>query len=189
MTAAYELPSKYVIHAVGPIYPREKQKRSRLLLQSCYETSLKLAAEKGGSIAFSCLSTGVYGYPSDEAAEVACETVRNFLDSGAGEKLERVVFCCFLDKDLVEYEDILPFSFPPTKGELQAHTPSQRESPDIDTEVPEDEKWVAVEKPESAVDDQTYLATEATGVEATESGTASAGQSKMPLRNRLAEDW
>ncbi|KAL8669931.1 MAG: hypothetical protein Q9224_007706, partial [Gallowayella concinna] len=77
ITSAYELPSSYVIHAVGPVYWREKRKRDGLqaeLLASCYTTSLDLAAEKGGSIAFSCLSTGVYGYPSDEAAEVACRT-------------------------------------------------------------------------------------------------------------------
>ncbi|KAL9587820.1 MAG: hypothetical protein Q9203_003367 [Teloschistes exilis] len=114
ITAAYELPSKYVIHAVGPVYARQKPEQSRLLLQRCYQTSLMLAAEKGGSIAFSCLSTGVYGYPSDEAAEVACETVRNFFESGEGENLERVVFCCFLEKDMVEYGEILPYMIPST---------------------------------------------------------------------------
>ncbi|KAL8732417.1 MAG: hypothetical protein Q9166_002817 [cf. Caloplaca sp. 2 TL-2023] len=111
MTHAYRLPSKYVIHAVGPVYSREKRKREGLqaeLLASCYKTSLDLAAEKGGSIAFSCLSTGIYGYPSDEAAEVACRTVRSFLDSEKGQKLDRVVFCCFLQKDEAEYQRLLP---------------------------------------------------------------------------------
>lgn len=93
---------------MGPVYARQNQERSRSLLQRCYQTSLKLAAENGGSIAFSCLSTGVYGYPSDEAAEVACETVRDFFESGDGENLERVIFCCFLGKDMVEYGEILP---------------------------------------------------------------------------------
>lgn len=111
ITSAYELPSKYVIHAVGPIYRRERRKREGLqaeLLASCYNTSLELAAEKGGSIAFSCLSTGVYGYPSDEAAEIACKTVRTFLDSERGQALDRVVFCCFLKKDEMQYNKFLP---------------------------------------------------------------------------------
>ncbi|KAL8931671.1 MAG: hypothetical protein Q9211_006803, partial [Gyalolechia sp. 1 TL-2023] len=159
ITSAYELPSKYIIHAVGPIYGLEKRKREGLqaeLLASCYTTSLKLAAEKGGSIAFSCLSTGVYGYPSDEAAEIACRTVRAFLESEEGSKLERVVFCCFLRKDEVQYGRLLPRTsihrneslitpgaptltlmfrmiFPPTPSELES-TNSQQVEP-IDATV------------------------------------------------------
>ena len=109
---AYELPSKYVIHAVGPIYSVERRKREGSqaeLLASCYRTSLELAAEKGGSVAFSCLSTGVYGYPSGEAAVIACKTVRDFLESEHGSRLERVVFCCFLEKDEIQYEECLPY--------------------------------------------------------------------------------
>ncbi|KAL9584426.1 MAG: hypothetical protein Q9212_002124 [Teloschistes hypoglaucus] len=189
ITAAYELPSKYVIHAVGPVYARQKQERSRSLLQRCYHTSLKLAAEKGGSIAFSCLSTGVYGYPSDEAAEVACETVRDFFESGEGEKLERVVFCCFLEKDMVEYGEILPIVFPPTKEELPASIPSSRESPGVTTEAPEDEKWVKVENLEPKVDDQSHVETDSKDTEDSASGTVSAGEKKAHLKNRLADDW
>lgn len=69
---------------------------------------MELAAEKGGSIAFSCLSTGVYGYPSDEAAEIACNTVRTFLEGEKGSALDRVVFCCFLKKDELQYDRFLP---------------------------------------------------------------------------------
>ena len=70
---------------------------------------MELVAEKGGSIAFSCLSTGVYGYPSGEAAEVAATEVRRFLESenDAG-KIERVIFCCFERKDVDAYEEWLP---------------------------------------------------------------------------------
>ncbi|KAL8858922.1 MAG: hypothetical protein Q9178_004601 [Gyalolechia marmorata] len=123
ITSAYELPSKYVIHAVGPIYSREKRKREGLqaeLLASCYKTSLELAAAKRGSIAFSCLSTGVYGYPSDEAAEIACKTVRSFLESEKGQKLDRVVFCCFLKKDELEYQRILPNDIDGSEKNLQS---------------------------------------------------------------------
>ncbi|KAL8993818.1 MAG: hypothetical protein Q9169_006062 [Polycauliona sp. 2 TL-2023] len=155
ITAAYELPSKYVIHAVGPIYGRAKREREGMqseLLASCYKTSLDLAAEKGGSIAFSCLSTGVYGYPSDEAAEVACRTVRSFLESEKGQKLDRVVICCFLQKEII---------FPPSKDEITASDVDQAKL-ENDTSEPmiassatstsnvaesTDDSWVTVDKP------------------------------------------
>lgn len=122
ITSAHDLPSKYIIHAVGPIYHRAKRERDDFpaeLLRSCYRTSLQLAAEKGGSIAFSCLSTGAYGYPSGEAAEVATREVRRFLveeaEKGGEKRLERVVFCCFEQKDVRAYEKWLPYVFfPPT---------------------------------------------------------------------------
>lgn len=112
MTSAYDLPSSYVIHAVGPIYARARREgpnRPAELLRSCYRTSLQLAAEKGGSVAFSCLSTGVYGYPINEAAEIATREVRRFLrDEESGARLERVVFCCFEGKDVKAYHEWLP---------------------------------------------------------------------------------
>ncbi|KAL9002087.1 MAG: hypothetical protein Q9188_004960 [Gyalolechia gomerana] len=167
ITLAYRLPSKYIIHAVGPIYGLEKGKREGLqaeLLAGCYMTSLKLAAEKGGSIAFSCLSTGVYGYPSDEAAEIACKTVRAFLESEEGSKLERVVFCCFLRKDEIQYGRFLPMIFPPTQSDLE-FTNNEQDEPledSIDpktskrsvsvpskTGAPESDEWVTVDKPAS----------------------------------------
>ncbi|KAI4249034.1 MAG: hypothetical protein L6R42_009101 [Xanthoria sp. 1 TBL-2021] len=174
ITSAYQLPSKYVIHAVGPVYGREKRKRDGLqaeLLASCYKTSLDLAAEKGGSIAFSCLSTGIYGYPSDEAAEVACITVRSFLESEEGQNLDRVVFCCFLQKDELEYQRLLPMIFPPSEDGLLP-TDIDNDNPENDKTNPEvvksvvtsaahadesiDESWVAVEKPHpTAVADET----------------------------------
>lgn len=114
MTSAYALPSKHIIHAVGPIYKRAKrhsESRPAELLTSCYRKSLQLAAEKGGSIAFSCLSTGVYGYPLGEAAEVAFREVRRFLEEDDGGRLERVVFCCFEAKDVRAYGEWLPYVY------------------------------------------------------------------------------
>ncbi|KAL9070688.1 MAG: hypothetical protein Q9161_004742 [Pseudevernia consocians] len=123
ITSAYALPSSYVIHAVGPIY--HQHRRAPVKLRSCYRTSLELALEKGRetgqdvSIAFSCLSTGVYGYPSEEAAEVAGREVRRFLEEleeegEGGGGLERVVFCIFEAKDERAYGEWLPKIFPPT---------------------------------------------------------------------------
>jgi O-acetyl-ADP-ribose deacetylase (regulator of RNase III) len=109
MTRAYELPSKKVIHAVGPIYWKEGHAASAELLAGCYHTSLQLAVDNGcKSIAFSALSTGVYGYPSGEASLVALETVRKFLEKEEAEKLDRVIFCNFLDKDEDAYFDNIP---------------------------------------------------------------------------------
>lgn len=78
---------------------------------SCYNTSLQLAAEKGGSVAFSCLSTGVYGYPSEEAADVALSVIREWLlkeEAEGGEGLDRVVVCCFEAKDERAYKKLIP---------------------------------------------------------------------------------
>ena len=119
ITGAYELPCKKIIHAVGPVYWRSKKEGKHTeLLQGCYRTSLELAVKHGmKSIAFSALSTGVYGYPSDEAAETAAEEVRKFLESGKGDSLTKIVFCNFLKKDEDAYHDVLPKIFPPTPEE------------------------------------------------------------------------
>lgn len=109
ITDGYELPSKKVIHAVGPIYWKEGKTASAELLSSCYKTSLQLAVENDcKSIAFSALSTGVYGYPSGHASLVALETARKFLDEHA-DKLDRVIFCNFLQKDEDAYFENIPY--------------------------------------------------------------------------------
>lgn len=109
ITDAYRLPCKKVIHAVGPIYYSSRKQEMAELLAGCYSTSLELAVENGcSSIVFSCLSTGVYGYPSHAAASIAISTVRDFLAGEDGKKLERVVFCTFEMKDVIAYEHYIP---------------------------------------------------------------------------------
>lgn len=109
ITNAYELPCKKVIHAVGPVYDYEDTNQSEADLASCYTTSLKLAVENEcKSIAFSALSTGVYGYPSNEAAPVAISAVKRFLEGEDGDKLEKVIFCTFVQKDVNAYNKWLP---------------------------------------------------------------------------------
>jgi O-acetyl-ADP-ribose deacetylase len=108
MTAGYELPARHVIHTVGPVYFQIGPDRSEKLLTSCYDESLKVAKDNGlKSLAFSGISTGVYGSPSRDAAEVACRTVRRFLDANEG-KLDRVVFVTFEQKDVDAYNEMLP---------------------------------------------------------------------------------
>jgi len=96
ITGAGELPAKYVIHTVGPVW-RGGNKGEPELLASCYRKSLLLAQDNGiESIAFPNISTGVYGYPKDKAAKVAVDTVRETLKETPG--IKKVVFVCF-DKE------------------------------------------------------------------------------------------
>lgn len=158
LTAAYLLPSKYVIHTVGPVCRSlygGVSEQNKAHLKSCYRTCLeKILAHnelnkpsKGGpskddkddeeasktsasedgtsslskklqrvepcirSVAYPCISTGVYGYPQEAAAEVALKTVRDWLEQHPDE-LEAVIFCVFLDSDVRIYEKLLPVYFP-----------------------------------------------------------------------------
>ncbi|KAF2034197.1 A1pp-domain-containing protein [Setomelanomma holmii] len=149
ITEGYELPSKKVIHAVGPIYWKEGRSASAELLAGCYRTSLELAVEHGcKSIAFSALSTGIYGYPSGEASLVALETVRKFIDKEeTATKLDRVIFCNFLQKDEDAYFENIPTFFPPVEDEDESAKeqetstePSEMLSqlPDAPTKEPKD---------------------------------------------------
>ncbi|KAI9641706.1 hypothetical protein NHQ30_009562 [Ciborinia camelliae] len=116
ITDAYDLPCRKVIHAVGPVYDRDRRGVSQENLESCYKTSLDLAVENDcKTIAFSALSTGVYGYPSDEAAPAALMTVREFLESEKGSKMEKIIFCTFVSKDVAAYNEWLPRIFPSTE--------------------------------------------------------------------------
>lgn len=101
ITSAYNLPCEYVIHTVGPIVEGELTNKHCELLKSCYKSCLKLASDNGiSSIAFCCISTGVFGFPKYEAAEIAVNTVREFLKA----KNIKVVFNVFGDEDYAIYK-------------------------------------------------------------------------------------
>ena len=102
ITGAYRLPAKKVIHAVGPVWQGGNRGEAELLA-GCYRKSIVVAAEhKLRSIAFPCISTGVYGYPFEEATQVAIGAVTGALAGRPG--IEEVVFCCFSAADLAVYE-------------------------------------------------------------------------------------
>ena len=104
ITLGFNLPAKFVIHTVGPIY-RDGQHGEPEKLAACYRNSLALAAENGcKSIAFPCISTGVYGYPIEDAAKIAVREVKEFLAAQVA-KME-VIFCCFSGWDKNIYERI-----------------------------------------------------------------------------------
>lgn len=106
LTKGYNLPAQYVIHTVGPRW-KGGDKGEAELLARCYRRSLEIARSCGlGSIAFPAISTGVYRYPLEEAAEVAVTTVREFLKNRNGLAL-KVIFCCFSGQDLDVYRKYL----------------------------------------------------------------------------------
>ena len=104
ITKGYMLPAKYVIHTVGPVWGGG-QRGEDDLLASCYRKSLALAAKHGlKSIAFPCISTGVYRFPQERAAQIAVREVREFLQSNPG--FESVLFVCFLPQDFEIYQKL-----------------------------------------------------------------------------------
>lgn len=105
VTLGYNLPAKYVFHTVGPIYSGKKQDETDLA--NCYLSCLRKADEmKLDSIVFCCLSTGVFGYPNDKAAEIAVKQVKEFL-AKENKNLKKIIFNVFLEKDYVIYKKLL----------------------------------------------------------------------------------
>ena len=106
ITPAYNLPCRYVIHTVGPIVEGRLTRRHCDLLAASYRACLAAAAEKGcQSIAFCCISTGVFGFPKQEAAEIAVETVESWKRETASPM--QVIFNVFGNEDLSIYQSIL----------------------------------------------------------------------------------
>lgn len=107
-TTAGKLPAKYVIHTVGPVWRNGSLNEGRLLY-SAYHTSLELAVSLGAkTIAFPNISTGVYGFPKQPAAEIALRTVNAFLQ--LNKQLEKVYFVCFDDENYTIYSNLIRLS-------------------------------------------------------------------------------
>ncbi|XP_025031101.1 O-acetyl-ADP-ribose deacetylase MACROD1-like, partial [Python bivittatus] len=101
-----------VIHTVGPIAQGEPSASQQTELSNCYKNSLKLALEnKLQTVAFPCISTGVFGYPNDAAAEVVLNTLHKWLEDNK-DKVERLIVCVYLEKDDEIYKEKLPQFFP-----------------------------------------------------------------------------
>ena len=109
ITGGYKLPSKYIIHTVGPIWKGGNNKEKDLL-KSCYHNSLTLATENNlSSIAFPNISTGIYGFPKEEACEIAVVSVEEYLSFD--NTIERVIFTCFDNENLEIYKRRLDIKY------------------------------------------------------------------------------
>ena len=106
ITPAFDLPCRYVLHTVGPIVSGRVTAQDKELLASCYRSCLELAAEKElESVAFCCISTGEFHFPNEQAAEIAVQTVKEFLKTQTSVK--KVIFNVFKDMDKKIYERLL----------------------------------------------------------------------------------
>lgn len=104
ITQAYNLPCNYVIHTVGPVVQGQLTDKHCRLLESSYRSCLELAMQNGiGSIAFCCISTGVFGFPQKQAAEIAVRTVRNFCQTHT----IKIIFNVFKEEDHEIYNELL----------------------------------------------------------------------------------
>lgn len=102
ITPGFNLPAKYVIHTLGPVY-HGGTRGEPVLLANCYRNSLQLAKENSiKTIAFPGISTGVYGYPKEEAATIAVTVCREFEND-----FDEIIFCCFSEVDKERYEGLL----------------------------------------------------------------------------------
>lgn len=109
ITKGHALPAQHIIHTVGPIGYKPP------LLQSCYDRCLEVAVENDvKTIAFCCISTGIYGFPNRPAAHIALRTARAWLSDPENKgKIDMIVFCVFLPVDLQAYREFAPIYFPP----------------------------------------------------------------------------
>ncbi|XP_052533813.1 ADP-ribose glycohydrolase MACROD2 isoform X1 [Tympanuchus pallidicinctus] len=112
ITCGYDLPAKYVIHTVGPIARGHLTDTHKENLASCYKSSLKLAKENSiKSLAFPCISTGIYGFPNEPAAVIALNTTKEWLSKNHNE-VDRIIFCVFLEVDYKIFKKKMGEIFP-----------------------------------------------------------------------------
>ena len=105
VSKAYNLPSKYIFHTVGPIYSGSKQ--DEIDLANCYKSCLKMADDMAlSSIVFCCLSTGIFGYPIEDATRIAIREVKEYL-ANQNKHITKVIFNVFTDRDYDTYERLL----------------------------------------------------------------------------------
>ncbi len=123
ITRGYQLSAKYVIHTVGPVWSGGRRGEPELLA-SCYRNSLRLAVERGiRSIAFPAISCGAYGYPVEQAAEIAVRETTQF--TASNESIERVIFTCFGADVYSAYERALANRSLPARPEPPRGAPTR----------------------------------------------------------------
>ncbi|XP_059372848.1 ADP-ribose glycohydrolase MACROD2-like [Carassius carassius] len=145
ITCGYDLPAKYVIHTVGPIARGNVGQFQRDDLESCYKCSLKLMKDNNlRSVAFPCISTGIYGFPNEPAAEIALKTVHDWIQSNQDE-IDRVIFCVFLETDYEIYKRKMSDFFSPDNDDHKNEKDASMDQDDTQP-VGEEEKNDAADK-------------------------------------------
>jgi len=133
ITRGYNLPASHIIHTVGPVYSSKDKEEKAELLESSYRTSLEVAVENDiRHIAFPSVSTGIYSYPIVDATRIALNTVRTFLESEDGNKIERAIFVVWSNTDKEVYELLIPEYFPPGEKPQPTETTEPTE-PTVET--------------------------------------------------------
>eukprot|EP01090_Pellita_catalonica_P017205 TRINITY_DN513_c0_g1_i1.p1 TRINITY_DN513_c0_g1~~TRINITY_DN513_c0_g1_i1.p1 ORF type:complete len:462 (-),score=118.48 TRINITY_DN513_c0_g1_i1:18-1403(-) len=142
ITRGYRLPAKYILHTVGPVG------ENKPALVAAYKNCLRVAVRHNVRvIAFCGISSGIYGYPLYEASRVALDTIRKWLETGDNkDKVDRIIFCTFLDKEIYCYEHLMPAYFPPAGT---VFTPGNE-----DDEEDEEEFYVQPESEEEDSDEE-----------------------------------
>lgn len=111
ITCGYDLPARYVIHTVGPVARGHVGPTETNDLTSCYQNSLDLMKEHNlSTVAFPCISTGIYGFPNEPAADIALNTVKLWIEENP-DKIKRVIFCVFLETDFAIYKKKMSVMF------------------------------------------------------------------------------
>ncbi|XP_041865981.1 ADP-ribose glycohydrolase MACROD2 isoform X2 [Melanotaenia boesemani] len=139
ITCGYDLPARYVIHTVGPVARGHVGPSEKCDLTSCYQNSLDLMTEHGlTSVAFPCISTGIYGFPNEPAADIALSTVKNWIEKNP-DKITRVIFCVFLETDFGIYKKKMSVIFQDnTPPSTKSTTKEEIEDSNRDVELNED---------------------------------------------------
>ncbi|XP_037322383.2 ADP-ribose glycohydrolase MACROD2 isoform X1 [Pungitius pungitius] len=129
ITCGYDLPAKYVIHTVGPVARGHVGPTETSDLTSCYQSSLRLMKEHDlTTVAFPCISTGIYGFPNEPAAGIALNTVKSWIEENP-DKITRVIFCVFLETDFTIYRKKMSDIFPDNDMEVTAEQQKGDDTP------------------------------------------------------------
>ncbi|XP_017674344.1 PREDICTED: O-acetyl-ADP-ribose deacetylase MACROD2 isoform X2 [Lepidothrix coronata] len=197
ITCGYDLPAKYVIHTVGPIARGHLTDIHKENLASCYKSSLKLAKENNiRSIAFPCISTGIYGFPNEPAAVIALNTIKEWLSKNHNE-VDRIIFCVFLEIDYKIFKKKMGEFFPIDDANEEGTELSEETGLEQKGQTPSPTKSKA-EQPEDLQDDaeggdgtaekQNTDETEAQSQEADETKPSAAASLSPSEDTELSED-
>uniref|UniRef100_A0A3P9GXP2 Macro domain-containing protein n=1 Tax=Oryzias latipes TaxID=8090 RepID=A0A3P9GXP2_ORYLA len=139
ITCGYDLPAKYVIHTVGPVARGHVGPTESSDLASCYQNSLRLMEEHNlRTVAFPCISTGIYGFPNDPAADIALKTVKEWIQQNP-DKITRVIFCVFLENDFAIYKKKMSDFFKDHDEEVTEKLPQGDDTPPLSKSATKEE--------------------------------------------------